>query len=196
MGVTQSYSSLFGTPGFLVSPSDLLMSSIFGLRSSYMLEYCWLFALLLRSARCFTGVEGKWTLLPPISPPSSLHSPAFYLSMFGNTFSNSRKHGFLLFPVYIFPQSISCNPVGWPISQLCFLPTTPHCLISGKCLWAPPSPLPQWQWTWAPGVLQYLGDTSLSLLNTLYSHGLGLPSVSSSPCLPGMKTLFLSLRHR
>ena len=36
-----------------------------------MLEYCWLFALLLRSARCFTGVEGKWTLLPPISPPSS-----------------------------------------------------------------------------------------------------------------------------
>ena len=36
-----------------------------------MLEYCWLFALLLRSARYFTGVEGKWTLLPPISPPSS-----------------------------------------------------------------------------------------------------------------------------
>ena len=51
--------------------SDLSMSSIFGLRSSYMLEYRWLFALLLRSARCFTGVEGKWTLLPPISPPSS-----------------------------------------------------------------------------------------------------------------------------
>ena len=47
------------------------MSSIFGLWSSYMLEYCWLFTLLLRSARCFTGVEGKWTLLPPISPPFS-----------------------------------------------------------------------------------------------------------------------------
>ena len=47
------------------------MSSIFGLRSSYMLEYRWLFALFLRSARCFTGAEGKWTLLPPISLPSS-----------------------------------------------------------------------------------------------------------------------------
>ena len=46
------------------------MSSIFGLRYSYMLEYCWLFALLLSSARCFTGVEGKWTLLPPILPRS------------------------------------------------------------------------------------------------------------------------------
>ena len=50
--------------------SDLSMSSIFGLQSSYMLEYCWLFALLLRSARYFAGVEGKWTPLPPISPPS------------------------------------------------------------------------------------------------------------------------------
>ena len=47
------------------------MSSIFGIRSSYMLEYCWLFALLLRSARYFPGVEGKWTPLPAISPPSS-----------------------------------------------------------------------------------------------------------------------------
>ena len=47
------------------------MSSIFGLWSSYMLEYCWLFALLLRSARYFTGVEGKWTPLPPMLPPSS-----------------------------------------------------------------------------------------------------------------------------
>ena len=47
------------------------MSSSFGLRSSYILEYHWLFALILRSARCFTGVEGKWTLLPHISPPSS-----------------------------------------------------------------------------------------------------------------------------
>ena len=36
---------------------------------------CWLFALLLRSARYFSGVEGKCTLLPPISPPSS-KSPA------------------------------------------------------------------------------------------------------------------------
>ena len=39
--------------------SDLSMSSIFGLRSSYMLEYRWLFALLLSSARYFTSVEGK-----------------------------------------------------------------------------------------------------------------------------------------
>ena len=28
----------------------------------------------LRSARYFTGVEGKWTPLPPISLPSSLKS--------------------------------------------------------------------------------------------------------------------------
>ena len=42
-----------------------------GLRFSYMLEYCWLFALFLRSARRFTGAKGKWTPLPPISPPSS-----------------------------------------------------------------------------------------------------------------------------
>ena len=47
------------------------MSSIFGLWSSYMLEYCWLFALLLRSARYVPGVEGKWTPLPPMLPPSS-----------------------------------------------------------------------------------------------------------------------------
>ena len=57
MGLTRSNSGLFSTPGFIVSPSVLSMSSIFGLRSSYMLEYHWLFALLLRSARYFTGVE-------------------------------------------------------------------------------------------------------------------------------------------
>ena len=39
--------------------------------SSYMLEYCWLFALFLISARCFTGAEGKWTPLLLISSPSS-----------------------------------------------------------------------------------------------------------------------------
>ena len=62
--------------------SDLSMSSIFGLRSSYMLEYCWLFALLLRSTRYFTGVEGKWTPLPPISPPSSQNeAKGFYLHL-------------------------------------------------------------------------------------------------------------------
>ena len=37
-----------------------------------MLEYHWLFALFLRLARRFTGAEGKWTLLPPISLPSSI----------------------------------------------------------------------------------------------------------------------------
>ena len=36
-----------------------------------MLEYCWLFTLLLISARYFTGIEGKWTKLPPILPPTS-----------------------------------------------------------------------------------------------------------------------------
>ena len=36
-----------------------------------MLEYCWLFALLLRSARYFPGAEGKWIPLPPMLPPSS-----------------------------------------------------------------------------------------------------------------------------
>ena len=48
-------------PGTLLSlntlllPSDLSMSStMFGLQSSYMLEYRWLFALFLRSARHFT----------------------------------------------------------------------------------------------------------------------------------------------
>ena len=60
------------------------MSSIFGLRSSYMLEYCWLSALLLRSASCFTGFEGKWTLLPPISPPSSSRSPFYFFNAIVN----------------------------------------------------------------------------------------------------------------
>ena len=36
-----------------------------------MLEYCWLVALLLISARYFTGIEGYWTPLPLILPPSS-----------------------------------------------------------------------------------------------------------------------------
>ena len=66
-----SRSLLYLAHGLLPSFSKTAMSSIFGLQSSYMLEYRWLFALLLRSARCFTGVEGKWTPLPPISPPSS-----------------------------------------------------------------------------------------------------------------------------
>ena len=38
-----------------------------------MLEYCWLFALLLRSARYFTGIEGKWTPFPPISLASEIY---------------------------------------------------------------------------------------------------------------------------
>ena len=71
MCLTRSNSSLFSTPGFVVSPSDLSMSSNFGLWSSYMLEYCWLFALLLRSARYLPGAEGKWIPLPPMLSPSS-----------------------------------------------------------------------------------------------------------------------------
>ena len=66
----------------VVLSSDLSMSSIFGLRSSYMLEYCWLFALLLRSARYFPAVEGKWTLLPPISPPSSSSPMCLFLCQY------------------------------------------------------------------------------------------------------------------
>ena len=71
MGLAGSNSCLFRAPGFTVSLLDFSMSSIFGFRSSYMLEYRWLFALCLRSARRFSGAEGKWTPLPPISPPSS-----------------------------------------------------------------------------------------------------------------------------
>ena len=56
-------------------PSDFSVSStIFGLQSSYMLGYCWMFSLFLRrSARCFTHVQGKVdsapTYLPTIFPP-------------------------------------------------------------------------------------------------------------------------------
>ena len=48
-----------------------MSSTIFVLWCSYMLEYHWLFTLFLRLARRFTGAEGKWTPLPPISLPSS-----------------------------------------------------------------------------------------------------------------------------
>ena len=79
MCLTRSNSSLFITPGFVVAPSDLSMSSIFGLWSLYMLEYCWLFALLLRLARYFPGVAGKWIPLPPMLPPSSRPKPKHHL---------------------------------------------------------------------------------------------------------------------
>ena len=52
-----------------------------------MLEYHWLFVVFLRSARHFTGAEGKGTLLPPISPPSSEIHHLFILDerlMMGN----------------------------------------------------------------------------------------------------------------
>ena len=75
------------------------MSSIFGLPSSYMLEYCWLFALLLRSARCFTGIEGKWTLLPSISRHLLLLS-LFILMLFSlamqKLYNLMRSHLFIL----------------------------------------------------------------------------------------------------
>ena len=61
-------------PEAIPLPSVFPVSSIlFGLLSSQTLGYCWLFALFLsRSGRCFTCAQGKWTLLPPISPPSFL----------------------------------------------------------------------------------------------------------------------------
>ena len=59
-------------PEALSLSSDFSMSStIFDLQPSHMLGYCWLVTLFLRrSERCFTHVQGKWTPLPPISPPS------------------------------------------------------------------------------------------------------------------------------
>ena len=65
MSLIWSLSDPFCAPGFIISPSDLSMSSVFGLCSSHMLEYRCLFALFLRSARYFTGAEGNWTLPPP-----------------------------------------------------------------------------------------------------------------------------------
>ena len=94
MGLTRSNSGLFSAPGFIVSLSDLSMSSMFGLRSSYMLEYHWLFALFLRSARCFTGVEGKWTPLPPISLPSP-HSLDWLSFFFLNPHDSVNEQFFL-----------------------------------------------------------------------------------------------------
>ena len=48
-------------PEAIPLPSVFLVSSIFfGLPSSYLLGYCWLFALFLsRSARCFTCLQGE-----------------------------------------------------------------------------------------------------------------------------------------
>ena len=65
-------------PGILLSQSNLLtiwffnLFYSFGLQYSYMLGYHWLFTLFLRrSARCSIRAQGVWTLLPPISLPSS-----------------------------------------------------------------------------------------------------------------------------
>ena len=91
-----------------------------------MLEYCWLFALLLRSARYFPGAEGKWIPLPPMLPPSS-KSPKTYLLI-------------MLLQLYHFPPSLhsilynpslprsppivhvhgSCIKVLWLLHFLCY----------------------------------------------------------------------------
>ena len=95
------------------------MSSIFGLRSSYMLEYRWLFALLLISARYFTGVEGKWTLLPPISLPSwkpkffnySRNSACVYIYTYTHTYIyiyiHTHTHIYTYIRTYIYLKLIN-----------------------------------------------------------------------------------------
>ena len=82
MGVTRSNSGLFRAPGFIVSPSDLSMFFLFGLRSSYILEYHWLFALFLRSARSFTGVELTFMGLTE-SISGLFRAPGFIVSLVG-----------------------------------------------------------------------------------------------------------------
>ena len=98
----------------VVLSSDLSMSSMFGLRSSYMLEYHWLLALLLRSARCFTTVEGQCTPLRHISPPSSrlllsffIHS-SFHPLLFYSFFLPSFIYSFVLIFVKI-PSYLASN---------------------------------------------------------------------------------------
>ena len=83
-----------------------------------MLEYCWLFALLLRSARFFTGVEGEQTLLPPISPPSSqifmdiliilillIHEHGTYFHVFMSSLVSFLK----IFYLFIFRERENCG---------------------------------------------------------------------------------------
>ena len=63
-------------PGTLLSLSTLRTMRSFNVLYLWSLIFIYTgiplaFALVLRSARYFTDVEGKWTLLPPIWPPSS-----------------------------------------------------------------------------------------------------------------------------
>ena len=71
-----SNTGLFTAPGFIVSLSDFSMSStIFGVQSSYMLEYRWLFALSLRSGRRFTGAHGDEDSAPTYLSAIFSHIP-------------------------------------------------------------------------------------------------------------------------
>ena len=87
---------------FIVAPIALFLqshfsmsSTIFGLQSSYILEYFWLFAVFLRSARHFTGAEGKWTPLPPILPLSSgPHATYFQYTIWFNRLSDTQPDHF------------------------------------------------------------------------------------------------------
>ena len=134
------------------------MSSIFGLWSSYMLEYCWLFALLLRSARYFPGVEGKWTQLPPMLPPfpespiflfltnaseeSILLRCHFSLNWSMNLTPNqNHRRSFLveidkIFKVYFIDYAITVFPIFplYPRSALHAL-TLQHSLLLHSCPW-------------------------------------------------------------
>ena len=111
------------------------MSSIFGLRSSYMLEYCWLFTLLLRSARYFKWHWGEvdsaptylatiFSLLPPLfSYTSTLLASFFkefiYLFIYleiGERREKERKRNINVWFPLMHPP-----PGTWPATQACAL---------------------------------------------------------------------------
>ena len=89
------------------------MSSIFGLWSSYMLEYCWLFALLLRWAKYFPGVEEKWTLLPPMLPPSFAKNYFSSTSVQGFPFLHILANTCLFFFFFCPFDNIHSDRVRW-----------------------------------------------------------------------------------
>ena len=82
----------------------------FGLQSSYMLGYHWLFTLFLRrSARCFTPGREKCTPVPPISPPSSL---SIYCILWITWVTSTRTQALLSF-IYFYKNSIVLSALLW-----------------------------------------------------------------------------------